>query len=117
VATHLVAGLIFGRMTYLAVYMYAIMQISDALLDTLFRAHHPHMEGVLRGRFSAQLPDDEGMFGGSPASRSVVILMVGARCNQLRRPFHTAHHHMPLRPRRFCGRLVSWAGRCFADLS
>ena len=42
----------------------------------------PSLDRVVKGRFTAQIPFDDGSFPDRPADKEVVLLVLGARSNQ-----------------------------------
>ncbi|KAL3469287.1 hypothetical protein BJX99DRAFT_241603 [Aspergillus californicus] len=63
-----------------------------ALLILLYRAldvflimygfrSNPYMHDVIKQKFSAQVPDDDGSFGERPSRKTVVVLLLGSKSN------------------------------------
>jgi hypothetical protein len=67
--------------------------VIPALLVLLYRAtdvflmmsgvkRNPAMDGVIREKFSAQIPFADGSFGDRPSRDKVAVLMLGSKSNQ-----------------------------------
>ena len=83
----LLARLLIGAWALLLAGLWVALCVADALfLDAWLRPVHPHMQGVLSGRVAGELPDERGRFESGSPGKSVVVFIVGARCNQLRSP-------------------------------
>lgn len=51
-------------------------------LTTLGFIKNPQMAGVIAGKFTALLPDRNGVFSGKAADQSVALILLAARSNQ-----------------------------------
>jgi hypothetical protein len=58
------------------------VRFGDALLMVWGFKNNPYMDGVVKAKFSAQLPNDDGTFGPKPADQQVVVFLIGAKCSQ-----------------------------------
>jgi hypothetical protein len=75
------AFLILGRTALLIpVIIVAAKVINTFLILTGVKAD-PYTKGVITGKFSAQLPNDDGTFGPKAAAKSVTVLLIGATVN------------------------------------
>lgn len=89
VSSWLALGGVFEGLLYLAIGRTALAlpvavifwRIMDAFLQANGYRHNPHMDGIIRNKFSAQLPDETGDFGDKPANGDVCVLQLGFGCN------------------------------------
>jgi len=73
--------LIFGRMALLIPTAIVAITIVDKFLMLQGLKSDPSQQGVLLGKYSAQLPGDDGKFGPKPAAKGVTVLLIGAGAN------------------------------------
>lgn len=55
---------------------------SKTILATLGLIKNPGMNGVIAGKFSALLPNRDGVFSGKAADQDVTLIILAARSNQ-----------------------------------
>lgn len=53
-----------------------------AFLTSLGFIENPQMAGVIAGKFTALLPDRNGVFSGKAADQNVTLILLAARSNQ-----------------------------------
>jgi hypothetical protein len=75
------AFLILGRISFLIPVVIVGAKLINTFLTLTGVIADPYTKGVIRGKFSAQLPNDDGSFGPKPASKSVTVLLIGASVN------------------------------------
>ncbi|KAI9877777.1 MAG: hypothetical protein M1830_000492 [Pleopsidium flavum] len=56
-------------------------RIGDVLLMTFGLKRNQYMNGVIAGKFSAQIPDTNGKFSANPADSQVCVMILGVRSN------------------------------------
>lgn len=57
-------------------------RVGDVLLMTAGLKHNRYMDGVMHGKFCAQIPDAKGKFSAEPAEAEVCVMVLGVRSNQ-----------------------------------
>lgn len=58
-----------------------LYRTTDHLLMASGLTPNRYLQGTIREKFSAQAPNPDGTFGSDPASESIVVFHLGARCN------------------------------------
>jgi hypothetical protein len=71
-----------GRLALIPPFLLLGARFGNALLMVWGFKKNPYMDGVVRAKFSGQLPNEDGTFGPKPADQQVVVFMIGAKCNQ-----------------------------------
>lgn len=56
--------------------------LAKTILATFGLIKNPRMAGVIAGKFSALLPDRNGVFSGKAADQEVTLILLAARSNQ-----------------------------------
>ncbi len=59
-----------------------LFRTCDVLLMTAGLKRNQYMDGVMNGKYCAQIPDTEGKFSGEPADAEVCVMILGVRSNQ-----------------------------------
>jgi hypothetical protein len=75
------ALLLIGRIALAPAFAYLAVSALDTLLVSMGWRANKLMDGVLRQKYSAQIPDEHGNYGEKAANSDVVVFHVGARCN------------------------------------
>jgi len=70
-----------GRISLFIPIVYLLSKTISSLLMTKGIIANPYMANVLPGKFSAQMPNNDGSYGPLPASKSVTVFLLGARSN------------------------------------
>lgn len=73
--------LIFGKIALIPVVLLLGYRSADAYLMAEGYIRNRYMDGVIRNKFAAQIPDENGEFSGEPADASIVVFLVGLRNN------------------------------------
>jgi hypothetical protein len=68
-------------MAFLIPTVVIVAKITNTLLILYGLKYDPFTKGVVSGKFSAQMPNDDGTFGPKPSSKSVTVFLIGATCN------------------------------------
>jgi hypothetical protein len=71
-----------GRLALILPFMLLAVRFGNALLMVWGFKRNPYMEGVIKAKYSGQLPNDDGTLGPKPANQQVVVFLIGAKCNQ-----------------------------------
>lgn len=73
--------LLLGRVALIPAFVILIYRAVDAYLMAIGWKHNVYNEDIIREKFAAAFPDDEGRYGPKPADSDVVVLLIGTRCN------------------------------------
>ncbi|KAF2103414.1 hypothetical protein NA57DRAFT_63959 [Rhizodiscina lignyota] len=80
----IVQGLLFlvlGRVALILPITLVGWRVLDAFLQAQGLKPNPHMEGVIKNKFSAQFPSEDGQYGNKPANGEVCVLLLGFKSN------------------------------------
>ncbi|KAK5117993.1 hypothetical protein LTR62_004037 [Meristemomyces frigidus] len=69
------------RLAFLPAFLLLSYRALTAYATSIGWLHNPLMDGVIRKKFSAQIPDEVGDFGTKPSNQDIVVLLIGTRCN------------------------------------
>ncbi|OCL05825.1 hypothetical protein AOQ84DRAFT_322334, partial [Glonium stellatum] len=72
---------LFGRLAFLPALLLVLYRTADAFLMAIGVTHNRELDGVILQKFSAQYPDAAGKFGNKPASKEIVVFLIGGRIN------------------------------------
>ncbi|PGH35986.1 hypothetical protein GX50_01156 [[Emmonsia] crescens] len=70
-----------GYLTLLPTAAVIAYRVGDNLAMARGWKRNRYLSGVLLNRFTAQVPRSDGSFGSTPAERSVVVFIIGSKCN------------------------------------
>jgi Domain of unknown function (DUF4188) len=72
---------VLGRVAFLIPAVIIVAKVSNTLMQLLGLKLDPYSQGLVTGKFSAQLPNDDGTYGPTPATKGVTVLLIGATVN------------------------------------
>jgi hypothetical protein len=70
------------KFTVIPALLILLYRAIDVLLIMYGAKRNPAMDGIIREKFSAQIPFEDGSFGERPSRDKVTVLILGSKSNQ-----------------------------------
>jgi hypothetical protein len=71
-----------SRFALIPPFLFLAYRFLDTVLMATSWKENVYLEGVIQGKFTAQIPDVQGRLSNEPSSEGICVFLIGARVNQ-----------------------------------